>query len=63
VAPYLQQLFYGAPILDLAAVGQDIDLASQPILNPETATPSPTDGTQSPSDATTGSPTGSPSGY
>ena len=56
VAPYLQQLFYGAPILDLAAVGRDIDLASQPILNPETATPSPTDQT------TTESPEESPTG-
>jgi multiple sugar transport system substrate-binding protein len=43
VAPFLDQLFYGAPILDLAAVTAEIDAASQPILSPETSTPSPTD--------------------
>jgi multiple sugar transport system substrate-binding protein len=57
VAPYLQQLFYGPPILDLAAVGRDIDAASQPILNPETATPSPTEETESPTQSPTDSPT------
>jgi multiple sugar transport system substrate-binding protein len=57
VAPYLLQMFYGPPILDLAAVGQEIDAASQPILNPETATPSPTDGSESPTDSPTESPT------
>ena len=52
VAPYLEQLFYGAPILDLAAVTAEIDAASQPILSPETATPSPTDGqTESPTES------------
>ena len=59
VAPYLQELFFGAPILDLQAVGQDIDLASQPILNPQTASPSPTDGS-SPTDGESGSATASP---
>ena len=44
VAPFLEQLFYGAPILDLAAVTAEMDAASQPILSPETSTPSPTDG-------------------
>jgi multiple sugar transport system substrate-binding protein len=53
VAPFLEQLFYGAPILDLAAVTAEMDAASQPILSPQTSTPSPTEGqtpTESPSE-------------
>ena len=49
VAPYLQELFYSVPTLDLVPITEQIDAASQPILDPEatpTATPS---GTTSPS--------------
>jgi multiple sugar transport system substrate-binding protein len=46
VAPYLEQLFYAGPILDLATLTEQIDAASQPILNPETETPSPRTETQ-----------------
>ena len=45
VAPYLEQMFYAGPLLDLATIAEQVDAASQPILNPETETPSP--GTES----------------
>ncbi len=53
VSPYLQQLFYDGPTIDLPALGQQIDAVSQPILNPPTVSPSPG---SSPAD-----PSGSPS--
>ena len=49
VAPYLQELFFSVPTLDLVAITEQIDAASVPILDPEataTATPS---GTTTPS--------------
>jgi multiple sugar transport system substrate-binding protein len=49
VAPYLQELFYSVPTLDLVPITEQIDAVSKPILDPEatpTATPS---GTTSPS--------------
>ncbi len=41
VEPYLQQMFYAGPIIDLPLLGEQIDAVSQPILNPETVTPTP----------------------
>ncbi len=58
VAPYLEQLFNGPPILDLTAITEAIDQASLAILSPETATPSTE--TESPG-SPTGTPTESPS--
>jgi multiple sugar transport system substrate-binding protein len=46
-APYLQQLFYDGPTIDLPTLGEQIDAVSQPILNPPTATPTPTPGSPS----------------
>ena len=43
VQPYLDQMFYADPALDLQVLGEQIDLASQPILNPEEPTESPTE--------------------
>jgi multiple sugar transport system substrate-binding protein len=40
VDPYLQQLLFAGPLLDLQVLCQQIDAVSQPILSPETATPS-----------------------
>ena len=41
VEPYLLEMFYAVPTIDLPLLGGQIDLASQPILNPESATPIP----------------------
>jgi multiple sugar transport system substrate-binding protein len=41
VEPYLQQMFYAGPVIDLQALGEQIDAVSQPILSPETTSPSP----------------------
>ena len=41
VEPYLLEMFYAVPTIDLPLLGGQIDLASQPILNPESATPTP----------------------
>ena len=41
VEPFLQQMFYDVPTIDLPLIGGQIDLVSQPILNPESATPVP----------------------
>ena len=41
VEPYLQQLFYAGPTIDLPLVGGQIDTASQPVLDPEGQTPAP----------------------
>jgi multiple sugar transport system substrate-binding protein len=49
VTPYLQELFYAEPTIDLPLVGEQIDTASQPILNPPTQTPTPE--TSSPTDS------------
>jgi multiple sugar transport system substrate-binding protein len=49
VAPYLEELLFSVPILDLVSITDQIDAASVPILDPEatpTATPS---GTTTPS--------------
>jgi len=40
VEPYLRQMFYDGPTIDLPLLGEQIDAVSQPILNP--ATPAPT---------------------
>ena len=41
VEPFLQQMFYAVPTIDLPLIGDQIDTVSQPILNPESATPTP----------------------
>jgi multiple sugar transport system substrate-binding protein len=41
VGPYLQQLFYSVPTVDLPLLGDQIDVVSQPILNPDSSTPTP----------------------
>ncbi len=43
VEPYILQLFYAVPTLDLEAVTEEIDAASQPVLNPEAASESPSE--------------------
>jgi multiple sugar transport system substrate-binding protein len=49
VEPYLQQMFYTEPTIDLPLIGSEIDEISQPILSPPTPTPTPTPETGSPS--------------
>jgi multiple sugar transport system substrate-binding protein len=44
--PFLLEMFFSAPVIDLPLLGAQIDAVSRPILNPETATPTP--GTQAP---------------
>ena len=39
VEPLLHELFYAGPTIDLPLIGDQIDAVSQPILNPETASP------------------------
>jgi multiple sugar transport system substrate-binding protein len=51
VEPYLHQLFYQGPTIDLPLIGEQIDEASRPILSPE-ETP-PTDSTSGPTDPAT----------
>jgi multiple sugar transport system substrate-binding protein len=51
VEPLLHELFYAGPILDLPLLGEQIDAVSGPILNPETATPSPGTETPEPTDS------------
>jgi hypothetical protein len=41
VEPYLREMFFAGPTIDLPLLGEQIDAVSQPILNPETATPTP----------------------
>jgi multiple sugar transport system substrate-binding protein len=48
VEPYLLELFYAGPTLDLPLVSEQIDTASQPILNPEEQTPTPETGSTDP---------------
>jgi multiple sugar transport system substrate-binding protein len=49
VEPYLMEMVFATPTLDLAVLCEQIDLVSQPILNPEepteTPSPTPTEGT------------------
>jgi len=54
--PYLREMFYAGPIIDLPLLGGQLDLASQPILSPETVTPTPETETSDPT-----GPTSSPS--
>jgi multiple sugar transport system substrate-binding protein len=49
VEPYLQQMFYTEPTIDLPLIGSEIDSVSQPILSPPTASPTPGTGSPSPS--------------
>jgi multiple sugar transport system substrate-binding protein len=51
VEPYLRQLFYAGPVIDLPLLGAQIDAVSQPILNPETATPTPETEAPAPTDS------------
>jgi multiple sugar transport system substrate-binding protein len=44
VAPYLQVMFFAVPFLDLVPLTEEIDAASVPILDPESVTPSPSEG-------------------
>ncbi len=58
VQPYLEELFYAEPTIDLPLVGEQIDEASRPILNPEppTETPpteTPSTGSSEPGDSAT----------
>jgi multiple sugar transport system substrate-binding protein len=48
VEPYLQQMLYAGPTIDLPLIGSQIDTVSQPILSPETATPTPQTGSPAP---------------
>ena len=48
VEPLLQEMLYGLPTVDLVILGEQIDAVSQPILSPETPTP-----TVSPSESAT----------
>ena len=57
VEPYLREMFYAVPTIDLPLIGAEIDLASQPILSPETVTPTP----QTAPQTATPDPTDSPS--
>ena len=41
VEPYLLEMFFAVPTIDLPLLGAEIDAASQPILSPETTTPTP----------------------
>lgn len=49
--PYLREMFYAGPTIDLPLLGEQLDLASQPILSPETVTPSPQSETSAPTDS------------
>ena len=52
VEPYLLEMFFAVPTIDLPLIGAQIDAVSQPILSPETTTPTPeteaSDPTQTP---------------
>ena len=41
VEPYLLEMFFAVPTIDLPLLGAEIDAVSQPILSPETTTPTP----------------------
>ncbi len=41
VEPFLQEMFFSGPTIDLPLLGEQIDAVSQPILTPETPTPTP----------------------
>ena len=52
VEPFLLEMFFAVPTIDLPLLGAEIDAVSQPILSPETTTPTPeteaSDPTQTP---------------
>jgi multiple sugar transport system substrate-binding protein len=52
VEPYLLEMFFAVPTIDLPLLGAQIDAVSQPILSPESTTPTPeteaSDPTQTP---------------
>jgi multiple sugar transport system substrate-binding protein len=41
VEPYLLEMFFAVPTIDLPLLGAEIDTVSKPILSPETTTPTP----------------------
>jgi multiple sugar transport system substrate-binding protein len=41
VEPFLLEMFFAVPTIDLPLLGAEIDAVSQPILSPETTTPTP----------------------
>jgi multiple sugar transport system substrate-binding protein len=53
VEPYLREMFYAVPTIDLPLIGAEIDVASQPILSPETVTATPATATPDPTDSLT----------
>ena len=53
VEPYLREMFYAVPTIDLPLIGEQIDVASQPILSPETVTPTPQTAAPDPTDSPT----------
>ena len=41
VEPFLLEMFFAVPTIDLPLLGAEIDAVSQPILSPETTTTTP----------------------
>jgi multiple sugar transport system substrate-binding protein len=51
VEPFLQEMLFSRPIIDLPLLGEQIDAVSRPILSPETATATPQTETSDPTDS------------